>query len=225
METAVAAAITTGYALVVAFTTMPVLSGLGVLLGTRRASRGMWLAVGYAAGLAIVFALVTFGAAQFTPIRRFRPGGLFYVICGLMLIAIALVWWLWDRGRAARGRGSTSHSKFLDWVGTLGPLSCGMVGFQFAFHPENLVLTIAASRQVADLDPVQALVVLVWFCAVGVSTVAIPSLMYARSGERALARLESVRDWLATNGTMITVVLLLGVGVLMLGVGLWMEFT
>jgi len=78
---------------------------------------------------------------------------------------------------------------------------------------------------VADLDPVQALVVLVWFCAVGVSTVAIPSLMYARSGERALARLESVRDWLATNGTMITVVLLLGVGVLMLGVGLWMEFT
>jgi len=34
-----------------------------------------------------------------------------------------------------------------------------------------------------------------------------------------------VRDWLATNGTMITVVLLLGVGVLMLGVGLWMEFT
>ena len=225
MDTAFAAAVVTSYALVVAFTTLPILSVLAILLGTRRASRGLWYALGYAGGLAIVFFVATLGVDRVPLIRRFHPSGLFNLVAGLLLILVAVLWWIWDRRKKARGGASpTSSSKFLDWMGTLGPFSCAMVGFQFAFHPENLVLTIAAAGQVLNLRFVPATVVMVWFCAIGVSTVAVPSLIYARSGERARAWLESVRDWLQANGTTITVTLLFVVGLVLTVVGLYQKW-
>lgn len=220
MDTAWAALAVTPYALVVAFTTMPVLSVLAVLLGTRRASRGLWLATGYAAGLLIVFTLAELGIAEISWIRRFHPTGLFNLAAGLLLILVAVLWWIWDRRRVAGAEGLRSSNKFLDWMGTLGPFSCGLIGFQFAFHPANLVLTIVAAREVVNLRGLPATLVMLWFCLVGVSTVALPSLFYARSGEGARARLQSVRDWLEANGTTITVTLVLAVGVALSLLGL-----
>lgn len=213
--------VVTGYGLVVAFTTLPVLSVIGVLLGTRQASRGLWLALGYAGGLAIVFGLAAFGVAQLSWARRFRPTGWVELAAGLLLVLVATGWLILDRRRANRGTPSRSNRKFLDWMGTLGPVSCAMVGFQFAFHPENLVLTIAAATRVTDFGIVAALAVLLWFCAVGVSTVAIPSIIYARSGDRVRERLQQARDWLESHGTMITVILLFGVGAILIVLGVW----
>lgn len=224
MDTALAAVVVTGYALVVAFTTMPVLSVLAVLLGTRRASRGLWLSAGYAVGLAVVFGIATLGVDRVSWVRRFYPTGLFNLVAGLLLILVAVAWWFWDRRKKARATSSTANSKFLDWMGTLGPFSCSAVGFQFAFHPENLVLTFAAAGQVLNMRFIPATVVMVWFCLIGVSTVAVPSLIYAQSGDRARAWLESVRDWLQANGTTITVALLLAVGVALTAVGVYQHF-
>lgn len=224
MDTAVAAAIVTGYALVVAFTTLPILSVVAILLGTRRASRGLWYAAGYAVGLAIVFGIALLGVDRVPLLRRFHPTGLFNLVAGLLLILVAVLWWIWDRRKKSRAAPSASSNKFLDWMGSLGPFSCAMVGFQFAFHPENLVLTFAAANQVLNLRFISASVVMVWFCAIGVSTVAVPSLVYARSGERARAWLESVRDWLQANGTMITVTLLFLVGLVLTAVGLYQKW-
>lgn len=210
----------TGYALVVAFTTLPVLSVIAVLLGTRRVSSGLWFAAAYFAGLAVVFGLAALGADQLSWSRWFRPGGLFELLAGLLLMLVAGLWWLWDRSRRSRAGGASTH-RFLAWMSTLSPVSCAVVGFQFAFHPENLVLTIAAARHTVDIGWVAIVIVAAWFCLVGVSTVVIPTVIYARGGERARDRLNGLRDWLVSHGTTVTVALLFSVGLVLTVVGAW----
>lgn len=172
-----------GYGLVVAFTTMPVMSVIAVLLGTNRAENGAWMTLGYATGLAIVFCLAALGATQI-PRLGWRPDGLVIFCAGIMLIGAAVAYRFWSY-RHNGDTPSESNGKFSSWFGTLGPVSCLFVGLQFAFHPENLVLTIAAASTTAELGLLGGIVTLFWFCAVGVSTVAVPSLLYARSGARA----------------------------------------
>ncbi|MFW6599192.1 GAP family protein [Propionibacteriaceae bacterium Y2011] len=193
---------------------------IAVLLGTKRAASGAWLTIGYAAGLAILFALGALGAQQIAwhPLRG--NSGVFELFAGVVLLFVATVWLIWDRRRAPRPEHK-SGNRFLDWLSTLGPFSCLVVGFQFAFHPENLILTFAAAGTTRQLNLLPTVLILVWFCVVGVSTVAVPTVLYVTSGESARTKLKSVRDWIDAHGAMLTVVLLYGVGALLTGLGLY----
>ena len=53
-----------GYAVVVAFTMLPVLTVIAVLLDTGQPERGWQLTAGYAAGLIALFVLASFGLAS-----------------------------------------------------------------------------------------------------------------------------------------------------------------
>ena len=216
---AIAAASITGYAVVVAFTTLPILAAIGVILGTRRASSGGWLAAGYAVGLAVVFVLAGLGAGRLRWPAWASPNAVVEVGAGIVLVVVAAVWALWERHRQLLGT-PPSH-RFLARVRRLGPLSCILVGFQFAFHPENLILTVAAASHTAQTPwPGRALVVL-WFCLVGVSTVLVPTFMYVASADRARARLESLHAWLGTHGVLITIALVFVAGLVLIAFGWW----
>ncbi|NUL44515.1 hypothetical protein F7P69_04805 [Cellulosimicrobium funkei] len=210
----------TGYGLVVAFTTMPVISIIAVLLGTKKTSNGVWLTIGYASGLAVVFVLAVAGVSELPWPHLRRPSGVFDVLAGILLVIVAGGWWLWSR-RQPRAQARESDNRFMRWLASLGPTSCAMVGFQFGFHPENLVLTIATARTTIDLGWAMTLVVLAWFCLVGVSTVVGPTLMYASSGDRAAERLATLRDWIRVHGPTLTVVVLLLAGAALIGLGVW----
>lgn len=220
MDTLSAFLAVTGYGLVVAFTTLPVISVIAVLLGTKKAANGVWFTVSYAIGLAIVFTLASIGVDQIRWPRTRTPSGVLEVCAGALLLLVAGGWWLWSR-RRSRHPKEESDSGFLRWMSSIGPVTCALVGFQFAFHPENLVLTVAAASRTAGLDGPGTVAVLVWFCVVGVSTVAVPTILYAASGEQARARLEAIQDWIRRHGSTLTIVLLLGVGLVLIGLGVY----
>jgi len=209
--------VATACAVTVAITTLPLLSVIAILLGTRRASRGLWYAGGYAVGLGVVFALSSWGLSfVFVPPWR-DPSAYLAVTVGVILIVAAAVWWLYDRRQSERTR--ESGHRFANWLGGLGPFTCAVVGFQFAFHPKNLALTIAAASRTGDLGWAGATIVGVWFCVLGVSSVMIPTVVFARSGPRAEERLRGIDTWVRERGTGITIIVLLVVGVALIAIG------
>lgn len=210
----------TGYGLVAAFTTMPIVSIIAILLGTRRVSRGVWFTVAYAVGLAGLFLAAAVGlTAAFDP-TRFHISGPVEVFAGLVLIGFGLFWHLRQR-RKARRTGEPPRSRLLELLTRIGPAGAAIAGLQFAFHPENLVLTVAASTHVRGDDWLLVGLMTAWYAVVGVSTVAVPTIIFAKASERAQRRLERIRDWVLGHGTQFTVVVLLAVGLLVLGFGIY----
>ncbi len=205
-----------GYAVVVAITTLPVLAVIAVLLETGKAARGWQLTAGYAVGLTALFAAASFGLGRL-PLPHVRIRGVTELAAGVLLLAAAGGFWLWRRSRAGRPPRTPTRRTHPAMTGARAIL----VGAQFALHPENLALTFAAASHVIDVGAAERIGFAVWFAAVGVSTVAVPSLAFAVAGERTRERLTRIRTAIDAHGVLITVVLLSAVGALLVGIGLW----
>lgn len=186
-----------------------------ILLGSKRASRGWILAGGYALAIVLVLAAATWGAVRLSipdsPIVTY--GELF---AGVALIILGSV-----RAFRIRRRGPSRTRSVFGRLEAVRPWEVGLVGAQFAFHPETLVLTFAAGTRIlaADLDVAQSAVLIVVFSVVSVSTVIVPSILYATAGHRARRALEVTRDWLTRNADTITAVLVVLFGVILVFIG------
>lgn len=207
-----------GYAVVVAITTLPVLAVIAVLLESGTASRGWALTGGYAVALALVFAAASFGLGQI-PLPRLRVRGVTELAAGILLLLVAVGLLGWRRRRAGRPRHDKARRSHPS-----RPLSMTRavaLGAQFAFHPENLALTFAAATHVTDVAWQERVATAVWFAVVGVSTVALPSLAFAVAGDRMRDRFVRLRDGIVAHSFVLTELLLGAVGVLLVGLGLW----
>ena len=204
-----------GYAVVVAFTTLPILAVIAVLLDTGRPARGWQLTAGYAAGLVVLFVLASYGLARVS-LPQFRDAGGIEIVAGLLLLAIAFALGYWHPHHTATRAHTTKP---------MTPRRAVLVGLQFAVHPENLALTFAAAAHVSDLPASQRLASALVFAAIGVSTVALPTFAFRVAGERIRDRLDRLREAIITHGLLITRLLLGGCGVLLVGLGLWNLFT
>ena len=200
-----------GYAVVVAFTTLPVLAVIAVLLDTGRPARGWQLTAGYAAGLVVLFVVASFGLAR-VPLPRFRDAGGIEIAAGVLLLLVAFGLGYWHPHRSAT-RTHTARA--------MTARRAVLVGLQFAFHPENLALTFAAAAHVSDLAAGQRLAAALLFTAVGVSTVALPTLAFRIAGDRIRDRLDRLRQAILAHGLLLTRVLLAACGVFLIGLGLW----
>lgn len=204
-----------GYAVVVAFTMLPVLMVTAVLLDTGRPERGWQLTAGYAAGLVVLFVLASFGFARLS-LPRFRDAGGVEIVAGLLLLVVAIGLGYWHPHRS----GTRTHT-----TKTMTVRRAVLVGLQFAVHPENLALTFAAAAHVSDLPASTRLAAALVFAAVGVSTVALPTLAFQVSGDRIRDRLDRLRTAILAHGLLITRVLLAACGVFLVGLGLWSLFS
>ena len=198
-----------GYAVVVAFTMLPVLTVIAVLLDTGRPARGWQLTAGYAVGLVALFVLASFGLAQLS-LPRFRDAGGIEIVAGLLLLATAVALGYWHPHRST----TKAH--------TAKPMTARravLVGLQFAVHPENLALTFAAAAHVSDLATTQRLTAALLFAAIGVSTVALPTFAFRLAGNRIRDRLDRLRHAILAHGLLITRVLLAACGVFLVALG------
>jgi Sap, sulfolipid-1-addressing protein len=207
-----------GYAVVVAFTVLPVLAVIAMLLDSRKPSRGWELTAGYAVALGALFAAASFGLARL-PFPRLSISGVTEVVAGLLLLAVAGGLWLWGRQRASRPRRSSTAQA--PSARNIPESRAVLVGAQFAVHPENLALTFAAAAHVADLGALERLAAAVLFAVIGVSTVALPTLAFAIAGERTRDRLSRLRDAIEARRLLLTELVVAAIGLLLVGIGTW----
>ncbi|WP_431278419.1 GAP family protein [Leifsonia poae] len=207
------------FALTVAFTTLPVLLTLVVLLGTERASRGWLIAGGYAFGLAAVFMLAAVGFVRLS-VPRGPAVDWALVLAGAALIVIAGIRWE-RRRRRRRSSHVEKHNRLESRMQHLGARGALLLGLQFAFHPENLLLAVAASSRTIDADTWVQVVSALVFAVVGVSTVAIPTIAFTVAGRRVKPALERIRDAILRHSAAVTDGLILLVGLVLVIVGVW----
>lgn len=209
----------------VAFSTVPIMVMLALLLSPRRRRVGVAYLVGYAGGLAFV-------TVGFTAGLRAIPRGdqpLPDVVIGVaeILIGAAGLWfaiWSFVRGRRRRGEAGADPQlpAWLRRVGDLRPASALLVGLALNLRPKALVLAAAAALALnaGELTPLGWAIGTAVYLAIGLSTVAAPVIVVWRSGDRARPTLERTHDWVARNSYIVTTFVVTMVAVVLIGDGI-----
>lgn len=207
-------------ALALAFSTVPILAALLLLLSPNRSRSAVPFLIGWVGGMFLLALGATY-AAQFIPVSRLprRPDeavGQLQIIVGAALIVVG-IFSFW-RGRRREQR---SIPQWLRSVETLGPVASFGLAVALNLRPKSLLLAIAVGLILrADVsDPAAALIALIVYTAIGASTVAVPIVAALAAPERTEPRLVSSREWLVRNGDAITSIIVILVGALIIGFG------
>lgn len=208
--------------LALAFSTVPILAALLILLSPNRSRSAIPFLIGWVLGMFAIAALLTM-AAQFVPASRLprredEAVGVLEIIVGAGLVVLGLITlWL--------GRRRTEHRipSWLESAGTLGPWSSFGLAVLLNLRPKSLLVASAAGLALrADAtSTVEAVIALAVYTAVGASTVAVPIIATVAAPARMEPRIVATRDWLTRNGEVLTsaIVILIGVLVVVVGVG------
>lgn len=207
-----------GYAAVVAFTVLPFLAVIAVLLDSGNPRRGWELTAGYALGLLSVFAAASFGLARLQ-LPPLRASGVVELVVGALLLLIAGGLWWWRRESPETHRSPRLRRR--KPAREMGMGRTVVLGVQFAVHPENLALTFGAASHVTDMTDPQKLAAALLFAAIGVVTVALPAMAFSIAGDRTRERLAQLRASIDQHGPLLTRVLLAAVGLVLVSLGLW----
>lgn len=212
-------------ALTVAFTTLPIVATLAVLVNSRSSTRGWMITAGYFVGLTAVMSAATFGILRVGSIGQAPPLlPVVEVLAGVALVVLGVIRLVRRRlGRSGSGRLSrlTSASRLVASFRRLTNPRTFAIGFSFALHPENLLLCAAASVRITggDLSIGERAVLVVAFALVGISTVAIPTLLYGVSADHVRPALQRVSAWLSRNTGTVTSVIIIAIGVVLIILG------
>ncbi|MFF3689533.1 GAP family protein [Streptomyces sp. NPDC002187] len=208
-------------ALAVALSPFPVIGVVLLLAGPHGRRNGMLFALGWVAGLAIVATLIVmvFGGTDDPDSASSAIADWGRVFAGAGLIVLGVRKW-WRRPRAGDEVGAPR------WMAQLAEATAGRaVGLGALLsgaNPKNFVLTASAATSVAEAGahggaPAVAIVV---FVLLGSCTVLGAVIVQLVGGQRAVSFLDSVRQFMVVNSTVITVIVLLILGANVLGDGL-----
>ena len=209
----------------VAFSTVPIMAMIVLLLSPRGHVSGIGYLLGYAIGLAGVTVGFTAGLRAIPKGDAPFPElwvGIGEILLGILGVVFAVVSFRRER---LRRRGSEEPPEMPGWLarlGKVGPVPAFAVGIVLNLRPKALVLATAAALALnaGELVPLTWAIDTAIYLAIGLSTVAAPVIMVWRSGERARAVLERAREWLARNSYIVTSVVVIMVGVVLIGDGL-----
>lgn len=214
MLVALGAIIPLGIAL--AFSTVPFLATVVILLSPRRARAVPYL-IGYLVGLFAVAAAFTFGLAAVP--HHVRAGawfGVAEIVLGIGLIVLAVVQW------RRRGRRAPSTGAWFDRLERVGPFTA--LGFALALNlrPKSLLVSAAAGIAIsrAQLELGDAIVCVVVFTILGSITVSAPTVMSLVMPERTGTWLRAAREFIVRNSTLLTVIVLALAAAVVIGAGL-----
>lgn len=204
-----------------AFSTMPILAALLILLSPNRRRSALPFLIGWVGGMFLVAALATM-AAQFVPAARVprraeETIGALEIIVGALLVA-AGVFSLW------RGRRRTVEPTIPAWlrgVDRLGPFLSFGLAVLLNFRPKSLLIAVAAGLALrADAHSTADMIIgLSVYTVIGSSTVLVPVSASLISPARTGPRLVAGREWIVRNGYVLTGIILVAVGVLIIVVG------
>jgi hypothetical protein len=116
---------------------------------------------------------------------------------------------------------SRRRPRWIEGVGSFGPLPAFGIGLALNFRPKALLLLGAASLPIsgAGVSNTETLVLIVLYTAVATSTVVAPTLATVLFPVRMEPRLLGARDWINDHGSTVTGVVLILIGLFVIGVG------
>lgn len=208
-------------AIAFAVSSVPITAAIFILLSPNRSRSAVPFLVGWVSGAFVVVSACTLLAHVIsTPRLPRRPEtaiGTLEIVVGAALILLAVVTWI----RARRA----SDPKAPAWLGALkrfGPWSALGVALLLNFRPKALLLAVAAGLAIrADTQTTPAaLIAISVYTAIGVSTVALPIIATLVSPTKMEPRLVNAREWLLRNGSTVTSVILILVGVVVISIGI-----
>jgi threonine/homoserine/homoserine lactone efflux protein len=194
--------------------------GVSLMLATPQArSNGPAFVGGWIVGLALasVIALLIAGAAGADEgVGEADWVDVVKAVLGVALIAVG-VRRRRSRSRAEGGRELPGWMRSVDRF-TPGRSAATGAGLA-ALNPKNLILIVAAATAIAETGASAAgqAVALLVFVLVGTFGAGLPVLIYLIQGERARARLDSLREWMIEHNGAVIAVLCIVIGAKLVG--------
>jgi threonine/homoserine/homoserine lactone efflux protein len=206
-------------AVAVAIFPVPIIGAVLMIGSDRGTTKGLAFVVAWCVGLAAVgaVALVLTGVADGSDEGEPATWVSVLLLClGLLVLGLAV-----KQSRSLPSAGD--ETPVPGWMRTVGDFTTAKAagaGFALtALNPKNVLLTVAAAAEIAEVGlPVgQQAVVLLGFVLVASAGVLTPLLLSLSLGDRSRGLLDSLRGWMARNNAVIMTVLLLLIGAKLIG--------
>jgi threonine/homoserine/homoserine lactone efflux protein len=204
-------------ALVVALSPLSIIPAVLVLHTPRPRPTGLAFLAGWLLGLAALTAIFLEVSNLLGSLDKPPPWASWLrVVIGAALIVFGVYRWL-TRKRSAHTPG---------WMQSLGKLTpvraAGAATALTVANPKVLFICAAAGLAIgsAGLGTTHAWVALAWYVAVAGSTVVLPILAYAVSGDRLDEPLRRLKDWMERQHATLVAAILVVIGLLVLYKGI-----
>jgi threonine/homoserine/homoserine lactone efflux protein len=206
----------------VAISPLPIVAVMLMLVTARGRVNGPAFLLGWVSGLALVGAVllsVTSSGAAREPGTPATWVSVVVLVLGVLLLLVALKQW---RGRPHEG-DEVQTPQWMEALDTCSPGKAAGAGVVLsALNPKNLLLTVAGAAALAQMgrSTGQHVVAYIAFIVMATSGVGTPVLLYFALGDRARARLDLLKHWMARNSAVIVAVLLLLIGLKLISDGI-----
>jgi len=206
-------------AVAIAIFPVPIIAAVLLVGSEHGRTKGVFFVLAWLVGLGAVGAAVLLFAGGVDATDDGEPAtwaNVLLLLLGLALLAYAIKQW---RGRPGAGEESPTPG----WMRTLDdftPLKAAGAGFALTvLNPKNLLLTVAAATEIAELglpsgEQAAVLAVFVLVASLGVLGPVAAALVL---GDRSRDALDGLRNWMARNNATIMTVLFLLIGAKLVG--------
>lgn len=206
----------------VAISPVPIIAVILMLFSRRARVNGRAFLMGWVLALAVVSGVV-YVLAQATGPTTSRSAN-DSISWGKIVLGIVL---LFAAARGWRNRpGPEAEPVMPKWISGVDALTparaLGLGTLLAGLNPKNLILTIGAAADLAQLGPstVDAVVSLIVFVVLASLTIAGPIVYYLLGGERANSQLRELKDWLGVHNAAVMAVLFLVFGINLIAKGI-----
>ena len=204
-------------ALVVALSPLSIIPAVLVLHTPRPRSTGLAFLAGWLIGLAVLTAVFIEVSSLLGGLDKPPPWASWVrIIVGAALIVFGLYRWL-TRKRSAHTPG------WMQSVAKLTPARAALAAMALTIvNPKVLFICAAAGLAIctAGLGSAHIWIAVIWYVAVAASTVAIPILAYAVSGDRLDGALQRLKEWMEEQHATLVAAILIVIGLLVLYKGI-----
>jgi Sap, sulfolipid-1-addressing protein len=205
-------------ALVVALSPLSIIPAVLVLHTARPRPTGLAFLAGWLIGLAALTAIFLEVSNLLGGLGNKPPGWASWlrIVVGAALIVFGIYRWLM--------RKRSAHTPaWMQSLGKLTPVRAGLAAVALTVvNPKVLFMCAAAGLAIgtAGLGRTHVFIPVVWFVAVAGSTVAIPILAYAVSGDRLDEPLKRLKEWMELQHATLVAAILIVIGLLVLYKGI-----
>ena len=205
-------------ALVVAFSPLTIIPAVLVLHTQRPKQTGLAFMAGWLLGLAILTGFFLTASDLAGGIGQSPPSWASWlrIVIGVALIGFGVYRWV--------TRNKSDHMPgWMTRVATLTPAKAGVAGLVLTFVNLKVLLICAAAGLAigsSGLGSPSVWIAAAWYVAVAGSSVALPVLGYALSGDRLDPALTRLRDWMERKHSVLVAAILVVIGLLVLYKGI-----
>ncbi len=205
-------------ALVVALSPLSIIPAVLVLHTPRPRPTGLAFLVGWLVGLTALTSIFLEVSGLVGGLGGKPPGWASWlrIVVGVALIVFGVYRWL--------TRKKSAHTpKWIQSLSKLTPARAGVTGLALTIvNPKVLFICAAAGLAIGTtgLGGTRVWLAVIWYVAVAGSTVALPILAYAVSGDRLHEPLVRLKDWMERQHAVLVAAILVVIGLLVLYKGI-----